>query len=127
MIMIYWLKKRNVPWREFILFIIIIAPWITFSYFYFDSVFPSSLQAKKGYVSFIHYLVNALRSLAQYCDRYNFFLFSFLSQKVTYFLSPSDSYSKYVSVGSLVILYIPIIMLGIIYYKEVLKCIVTRE
>ena len=115
-IIMYWLKNKKVPWREFVVFSILIVPWFIFSYFYFDSLFPTSLVVKKGYTSFIHYFINSLWYLAQYCDRYNFYLFSFLSQKLTALLSPADLYAGEISEISLATLYVLIILLGVIYY-----------
>jgi hypothetical protein len=116
-LLMYWLKKRKLPWREGIVFSSCIVPWFVFSSFYFDSLFPASLQAKKGYASFTQYSIEGLWYLAQYCDRYTFYLCSFVSQKLTGFLSVADISTQESSKISLVILYLLIIILpGVIYY-----------
>jgi hypothetical protein len=113
MTLIYGLKKSKVPRREFIVFITIIAPWFIFSYLYFGSIFPATLQSKSGHATFIQYFFDALFYLARYCDRYNFYLLSFLSKKISDLLSPGPAYSKYIFEGSLVILYLPVVLLGL--------------
>lgn len=113
MIFIYSLKEGKFPQREFIVFIMIVAPWFIFSYLYFGSVFPGTLQAKRGHATFIQYCFDAFFYLATYCDRYNFCLLSFFSKRITYLLSPGPSYSKYIFKGSLVILYLPVVLLGV--------------
>ena len=115
MILLYGLKEGRFPQREFLVFIIIVAPWFVFSYLYFGSVFPGTLQAKRGHATFIQYFFDAFFYLATYCDRYNFYLLSFLGKKLTYLVSPGPSYSKYIFKGSLVILYLPILLLGLWY------------
>lgn len=115
-IFMYWLRRRRMPWRELLVFVSVVAPWFLFSYFYFGSLLPETLEAKKGHVSFIQYFYNAFWYLARYCDVYNFKLFSFLSEKVTHFVSPGEGYRAYVAKGSLCMLYFPIILLGVIYY-----------
>jgi hypothetical protein len=118
MIIMYLLKRRKMPWREFVVLSIIIAPWFIFSYFYFGSLFTTSLQAKKGHASLIQYFYNAFWYLAGYCDRYNFNVLSFMSQRATDVLSPASWYSRYIFKGSLCALYFPIILLGIVYYAK---------
>jgi hypothetical protein len=113
MILIYGLKKGKIPQREFIVFIMIIAPWFIFSYLYFGSIFPATLQAKTGHATFLQYFFDGFFYLATYCDRYNFYLLSFFSKKITYLLSPGPSYSKYIFKAGLVILYLPVVLLGL--------------
>jgi arabinofuranosyltransferase len=118
MIIMYLLKKGRIPRREFVVFVVTIAPWFIFCYLYFGSLLPTSLQAKKGYASLIQYFYNAFCYLAGYCDRYNFNLLSFMSQKVADILSPASLYSRYIFKGSLCALYFPIILLGLVYYRR---------
>lgn len=113
MILVYGFKERKLPQREFLVFIMIVAPWFIFSYLYFGSVFPGTLQAKRGHATFIQYFFDAFFYLATYCDRYNFYLLSFLGKKLTYLLSPGPSYSKYIFKGSLVVLYLHVVLLGL--------------
>ncbi|HIQ04437.1 MAG TPA: hypothetical protein EYH31_01935, partial [Anaerolineae bacterium] len=40
-------KRRQIPWRPFILFGLLIAPWHLFSWVYFGSPFPVTLAAKQ--------------------------------------------------------------------------------
>ena len=94
MTIIYWLKMRKLPWREFIVMGVVVAPWFIFSYFYFGSLFPTALEAKKGHAPFMDYFIDTLFFLVQYCDRYNFYLFSFVSEKLTPLLPSAYSSSK---------------------------------
>ena len=116
MLLIYWLKNRKLPYKEFLVFGITIAPWLLFSHFYFGSLFPTSLSVKGGYTSFIHYFTNGVWQLAQYCDRYNFYLVSFVSQEVTDLLVPADLYSNDILYISLVIFFMPLLFVQLLYY-----------
>lgn len=116
MAIMFWLKTRRLPWREFVVFLCIILPWFVFSYGYFGTVFPSSLDAKGGHASFIQYLYNGLSYLAGYCDRYNFGMLSFLSERVAGLVSPNEVYRGYLFKGLLVMLYLPVMVLGFVYY-----------
>ena len=116
MLLIYWLKNRKLPYKGFLVFSITIAPWLLFSHFYFGSLFPTSLYVKGGYTSFIHYFTNGVWQLAQYCDRYNFYLVSFLSQEITDLLVPADLYSNDILYISLVIFFMPLLFVQLLYY-----------
>ena len=116
MIIIYWLQLKKLPWREFIVFVVIVAPWFIFSYFYFDSLFPTSLSAKKGHAPFFDYFIDTLFFLARYCDRYTFYLFSFVSGKLAPLLPAAYVSSKQASQYSLLLLYLPLMLFGIVYH-----------
>ena len=118
MIIIYRLQLKKLPWREFIVFIVIVAPWFIFSYFYFGSLFPTSLGAKKGHAPFFDYFIDTLFFLVRYCDRYNFYLFSFVSGKLTALLPASYAASKQAAQYSLLLLYLPLMLFGILNHLK---------
>jgi hypothetical protein len=116
MIIIYWLQVKKLPWRAGIVFIVIVAPWFIFSHFYFGSLFPTSLAAKKGHAPFIDYFIDTLFFLVQYCDRYNFYLFTFVSEKLTSLLPAAYASSKETAQYTLLLLYLPLMLLGVLYH-----------
>ena len=107
-----FLRTKRFPLKELALFIVLIAPWFAFCYFYFGSFFPSTLQAKIGYIGFWHYFVSAFWYLAHYCDAYNFYLLSFLSKKIPNVL-PFDI--KFAQMVYLISFYFVIIIAGIAF------------
>jgi len=114
----YWLKKKKLPWREFGVFSCIAAPWFIFSLFYFDSLFPTSLQEKRGYADFAFYCVDSFGYLARYCDRYNFHLFSWISQSISPLLVPFPLFSRNITASSLATLYLLFTAFSVIYYLK---------
>lgn len=118
MILIFWLKKKKLPWKEFGVFGCIIAPWFIFCYFYFDTLFPASLQAKKGYTASPDYFLHALSYLGGYCDRYNLHLLSRLSRTLSPLLLPGRFLSHTSAGGGLGLLYLFFIFLALIYYLK---------
>lgn len=118
MIWMYRLKNKRLPWREFAVFSIVTAPWFIFSHFYFDSLAPTSLQAKMGYTDFAGYFINALAYLARYCDRYNFYLLSFLSRGISPFLLPVPFFASTTTVSSLAMLYLLFMLFSLTYYLK---------
>jgi hypothetical protein len=116
MAIMYCAKERKVAWRELLVFLCVITPWFVFSYVYFGTLFPSSLDAKGGHASFIQYLYNGLSYLARYCDRYNFHVLSLLSEDICRILAPNSANATYVSNGLLVMMYLPVMVLGFLYY-----------
>ena len=110
MALMFFLRTKRFPWKELAAFTVLIAPWFVFCYVYFGSFFPSSLQAKIGYIGFWHYFVSAFWYLAHYCDAYNFYLLSFLSKKIPNIL-PFDI--KFAQMVYLIILYFFLIIAGI--------------
>jgi len=118
MLLIYWQKNRKVPFKELLVFSITIAPWLIFSHFYFGSLFPTSFHVKGGYTNFLHYFTNSLWHLAQFCEPYNFYLLSFLSQALTELLVPADFYSNDISRISLVLCYLAWLFVQMMYYYK---------
>ena len=118
MAVMFVLRTKRFPWKELIVFTVLILPWFIFCYFYFGSFFPSSLQAKIGYIGFWHYFVSAFWYLAHYCDAYNFHLFSFLSKKIPNVL-PFDV--KIAQMVYLISLYFVIIIAGIAFCLKNIK------
>jgi hypothetical protein len=118
MIIIYWIRWKKLPWREFILFIVIVAPWFIFSYFYFDALLPTSLAAKKGHAPFFDYFIDTLFFLARYCDRYTFYLFSFVSGKLTPLIPAAYVSPKQAAQYSLILLYLPLMLFGIVHHLK---------
>jgi len=118
MLIIYVLKMKKLPRKECIVFSAIVLPWFVFSFFYFDSPLPTSLQAKQGYTNCGHYLVHAFWHLACYCDRYNFYLFSWLSQALASFL-PAGAAGAGNGAGTfLAAIYMLLTMLFLLYYLK---------
>jgi hypothetical protein len=49
-------RNRKVPWREGLLALGVVAPWLLFAQLYFGSVFPNTLGAKTGEVKVVEYM-----------------------------------------------------------------------
>jgi 4-amino-4-deoxy-L-arabinose transferase-like glycosyltransferase len=47
MIVVFVFHERRIPWKQFLLFLILTLPWLLFSKFYFGSIFPNSFLAKR--------------------------------------------------------------------------------
>lgn len=118
MILMYWLKTKRLPWKEFAVFSCIAAPWFVFSYFYFDVLFPTSLQEKGGYADFFTYGADAFEYLANYCDRYTFSLFSFLGRIITPLLDISPFFSRSIPASGLALIYFFFTLLSVVYYLK---------
>lgn len=45
-----WLQRRRLPWREGLLYLAIILPWVLFAFWYFGSPIPLSMAAKQHHL-----------------------------------------------------------------------------
>jgi hypothetical protein len=116
LILMFWLKKKRLPWSACGVFGCIAAPWFIFSYFYFDALFPTSLQEKKGYADFIPYFIDAFGYLAGYCDRYSFNLFSFLGRTIAPLLPPIPCVAQNSTAAGLALTYLLFTLLALTSY-----------
>ncbi|MEM7582047.1 MAG: hypothetical protein AAF560_01590 [Acidobacteriota bacterium] len=49
-------ERRKVPWRLVVAFTLVVTPWLVFSLWYFHSILPNALSAKKDYFPVLGYL-----------------------------------------------------------------------
>ena len=49
-------ERRKIPWRLVAGFFVVVTPWLLFAFFYFGSIVPSSMGAKKDYFPFLGYI-----------------------------------------------------------------------
>lgn len=47
LLLAHLLTRRTLPWKEALVYLAVIAPWFLFSFIYFDSLTPNSMEAKR--------------------------------------------------------------------------------
>jgi len=116
MVVIYWIRRQKLPWKEFPVLLVVIVPWYIFSYFYFGELFPASLEAKSGHAGFVQYFFDQFAYLAAYCDKCTFGILRAMAIETADLLSPRAAYTIYLRRAVLIALYLPVALLGVIYY-----------
>ncbi|MEZ6002629.1 MAG: hypothetical protein R3F33_00460 [Planctomycetota bacterium] len=55
-------RRRGIPWGPGLLALVLVVPWLLFTWRYFGSVFPNTLGAKVGDTSFAEYLQRSVKA-----------------------------------------------------------------
>ncbi|MEZ6019951.1 MAG: hypothetical protein R3F17_07580 [Planctomycetota bacterium] len=55
-------RRRGIPWGPGLLALVLVVPWLLFTWRYFGGVFPNTLGAKVGDTSFVEYLERSVKA-----------------------------------------------------------------